>query len=62
MVLHIGYWSILDLVFVFVVGHAFAIVARWTGSLFAPTLGHAAVNVSMFLFWPAVWGQLTGSG
>lgn len=50
--LHIGYLSLADLGFVFVVGLLFAVLAWRTGSILAATAGHASVNVSLFLLVP----------
>lgn len=50
--LHIGYLSIPDFAFVFVVGLLLAALASRTRSLLAPTLLHAAINVTLFLAAP----------
>jgi len=50
--LHIGYLSVTDLAFVFVVGLLLGVLARRTRSLLAPTLLHAGINVSLFLVAP----------
>lgn len=51
-VLHIGYLSIIDLLFVFLVGGFFAIYSRWEGSIAGATLCHTGVNLGLFLVWP----------
>ncbi|MCG3772258.1 MAG: hypothetical protein JW384_03465 [Nitrosomonadaceae bacterium] len=50
--LHIGYLSIIDIVFVFAVGHIFALRARSSGSILGPTLAHGGVNSCLFLIAP----------
>jgi membrane protease YdiL (CAAX protease family) len=51
-VLHIGYLSVLDLVFVFAVGLAFGWVAYRTRSLVGVTLAHGLTNIWLFLVIP----------
>ena len=51
-VLHIGYKSWIDLVFVFLVGFAFSIVVQHTRSLAGVTLAHGLTNISLFLVFP----------
>jgi len=53
-VLHIGYRSLLDMVFVFVVGLAFGWVVERTRSLLGVTLAHGLTNVMLFLVMPFV--------
>jgi hypothetical protein len=61
-VLHIGYQSILDLVFVFLVGMLFSVFALRTRSIFGVTLAHGAVNIALFLILPFLAPVLLGSG
>jgi membrane protease YdiL (CAAX protease family) len=61
-VLHIGYESILDLVFVFLVGMLFSVFALRTRSIFGVTLAHGAVNISLFLILPFLAPVFLGSG
>lgn len=60
--LHIGYLSWVDLVFVFIVGSSFALVALRTGSILGVTLGHSGVNVGLFILWPFLLPLLVGRG
>ena len=54
-ILHIGYHSVLDIVFVFAVAVFFSIVVAKTGSLFGVTVAHGLTNISLFLVIPFVW-------
>ncbi len=51
-VLHIGYLSVLDILFVFVVGLYFAWVTLKTGSILGATLAHGITNILLFLVIP----------
>jgi uncharacterized protein len=51
-VLHIGYLSLVDVVFVFVVGLLFAYVVLWSGSILGVTLAHGFTNIFLFLVMP----------
>lgn len=51
-VLHIGYASVLDVIFVFAVGLVFGVVVARTHSLLGVTLAHGLTNISLFLLWP----------
>jgi membrane protease YdiL (CAAX protease family) len=53
-VLHIGYQSILDVMFVFVVGLFFALIVQKTHSIWGVTLAHGLTNVSLFLIFPFI--------
>lgn len=53
-VLHIGYKSILDMIFVFLVGYFFSIVAEKTRSLLGVTIAHGLTNISLFLIFPFI--------
>jgi membrane protease YdiL (CAAX protease family) len=53
-VLHIGYWSPVDVVFVFGVALYFAAVVRWTGTLLGVTLAHGLTNVMLFVVLPLI--------
>jgi membrane protease YdiL (CAAX protease family) len=53
-VLHIGYKSWLDILFVFLVGFLFSLVVQRTRSLFGVTLSHGLTNISLFLIFPFV--------
>ena len=55
-VLHIGYHSLADILFVFAVGVLFGEFVRRTGSLVGVTLAHGLTNIALFLivpFWAA---------
>lgn len=51
-VMHIGYASILDVLFVFAVGWVFAWLVDRTHSIFGVTLAHGLTNIGLFLVWP----------
>jgi membrane protease YdiL (CAAX protease family) len=51
-VLHIGYQSLLDVLFVFGVGLFFGWAVKRTGSLIGVTLSHGFTNVALFLIVP----------
>lgn len=50
--LHLGYQSIPDLLFVFAVGCLFGKIVQKTGSLLGVTLAHGLTNISLYLLWP----------
>jgi membrane protease YdiL (CAAX protease family) len=51
-ILHIGYRSWLDLIFVFLVALVFSVVVEQTRSLLGVTLAHGLANISLFLIFP----------
>lgn len=51
-VLHLGYRSLWDLVFVFAVGMFFGVVVLRTGSLLGVTLSHGLTNITLYLIIP----------
>lgn len=51
-VLHTGYRSIADSIFVFLVGLLFAIVVRRTGSIIGTTASHGLANVNLYIILP----------
>jgi membrane protease YdiL (CAAX protease family) len=51
-VLHIGYLSLFDVVFVFAVGLLFAYIVRWGGSILGVSLAHGLTNITLFLILP----------
>jgi len=53
-VLHIGYKSWLDLIFVFLVGTLFSIVVAKTRSLLGVTLAHGLAGICLFLVFPFI--------
>jgi len=56
-VLHLGYQSLLDVAFVFLVAILFALVTEWTGSIWGVSLAHGLTNVTLFLVFPFIIGQ-----
>jgi membrane protease YdiL (CAAX protease family) len=61
-VLHIGYLSVLDVMFVFLVGMLFSVFVLRTKTLFGVTIAHGAVNISLFLILPYVAPVVLGTG
>jgi uncharacterized protein len=59
-VLHIGYLSLLDVIFVFCVGLIFGYIADWSGSIFGLSVAHGLTNVFLFLIMPYVAEDLSG--
>jgi membrane protease YdiL (CAAX protease family) len=53
-VLHIGYQSLLDVAFVFIVGLAFGVVVERTRSVVGVTLAHGLTNTMLFLVMPYI--------
>lgn len=51
-VLHIGYGSLLDIGFVFVVGLIFALIVARGRSLFGVTFAHGLTNITLFIIAP----------
>ncbi|MGB1249192.1 MAG: lysostaphin resistance A-like protein [Candidatus Promineifilaceae bacterium] len=51
-VLHIGYASFIDVVFVFSVGLLFGVIAYHTRSLVGITIAHGFTNIGLFIVWP----------
>lgn len=51
-VLHIGYLSVIDVIFVFAVGLLFAYIVHWGGSILGVTLAHGLTNIMLFLIMP----------
>jgi len=51
-VLHIGYLSVADFIFVFAVALFFGWVVKRTGSLFGVTLAHGITNILLYLILP----------
>ncbi len=56
-VLHIGYLSVIDVVFVFAVGLLFAYVVKWGGSILGVSLAHGLTNITLFLIMPTLAQQ-----
>lgn len=55
-VLHVGYWSLTDVIFVFVVGLLFGWIVLKTRSIVGVTLAHGLTNISLFLIMPFLDG------
>lgn len=53
-ILHIGYLSVLDVIFVTAVGVVFAYLAQWTGSIFGVVIAHGITNIMLFLVMPTI--------
>jgi hypothetical protein len=51
-ILHIGYQSLLDLLFVFVAGLFFGVMFEWTRSLIGITIAHGLTNIILFIVMP----------
>ncbi len=56
-ILHIGYASIIDVIFVFSVAVFFAIMTRLTGSIVGVTFAHGLTNIGLFLVFPFLIGS-----
>ncbi len=54
--MHIGYASLPDVLFVFLVGLAFGVVVARTRSLVGVTLAHGLTNITLFILWPHLLG------
>jgi len=61
-VLHVGYLSVLDVIFVFLVGFLFSLFVLRTKSLLGVTLAHGAINISLFLIIPFLAPMVLGTG
>jgi uncharacterized protein len=59
-VLHIGYLSLLDVIFVFCVGLLFGYIADWSGSILGLSVAHGLTNVFLFLIMPYVAEDFSG--
>ena len=51
-VLHFGYRSVADVIFVFLVGWVFGLLVQKTGSLVGVSLAHGLTNISLYLIFP----------
>ena len=58
-VLHIGYRSVWDVVFVFMVALFFGVMVARTGSLLGVTLAHGLTNISLYLVIPFLMNVTT---
>ncbi len=53
-VMHIGNMSLLDVVFVFLIGYFYAYAVRFTGSIIGVSISHGLTNVILLLFMPLI--------
>lgn len=51
-ILHVGYNSLLDVLFVFFVGLFFGVITLRTGSILGASLSHGLTNITLFLIFP----------
>ena len=58
-VLHVGYGSWVDVVFVFGVAILFALIAQLTHSIIGVTVAHGLTNIGLFLIFPFLLGAPT---
>lgn len=56
-VLHLGFQSMLDVIFVFLVAMFFGFVVTRTRSILGVTIAHGLTNVGLFIFFPLVLGR-----
>ncbi len=56
-VLHVGYQSLSDVLFVFGVALFFGLVKAHTGSIVGVTLAHGMTNILLFLTLPLGWNH-----
>lgn len=56
-VLHLGYQSLVDVIFVFGVAVIFGILTELTGSILGVSLAHGLTNITLFLVFPFIIGQ-----
>ena len=56
-VLHLGYRSALDILFVFVVGLIFGSIVRRRGTILGVSLAHGLTNVALYLVFPFILTQ-----
>jgi membrane protease YdiL (CAAX protease family) len=57
-VLHVGYSSLADVVFVFVVALLFGLITQQTGSLLGVSIAHGLTNIGLLLVFPHLVGEL----
>lgn len=53
-ILHLGYRSVLEVIFVFWVAMIFSYITLTTGSILGATLAHGMTNISLFLIFPFI--------
>ena len=54
-VLHIGYRSMLDVIFVFTVAIVFGVLVQRYKSLLGVSIAHGLINVSLYLIYPSIF-------
>lgn len=54
-ILHIGYHSLTDFVFVFLVAVYFSFVVRYTRSLLGVSMAHGSINTMLYIVLPLLW-------
>jgi uncharacterized protein len=59
-VLHLGYHSVVDLLFVLAVGLFFGWMVWRTGSLLGASLAHGIANISLYVFFPFIFAAGAG--
>lgn len=57
-IMHIGNLSLLDVVFVFLIGYFYAYSVKFTGSIVGVSISHGLTNVILFLVMPLLWTVL----
>lgn len=57
-VMHVGYGSMLDIVYVFAVGLLFSLIVYRTGSLLGVSLAHGITNIGLYLVYPFLFERL----
>lgn len=54
-VMHIGNLSLLDVVFVFIIGYIYAYLVKFTGTIIGVSISHGLTNILLFLLLPLMW-------
>ena len=54
-VMHVGNFSLLDVVFVFLISYFYAYVVKFTGSIIGVSISHGLTNIFLFLLLPLLW-------
>lgn len=54
-VMHIGNLSLLDVVFVFLIGYFYGYAVKFTGSIIGVSISHGLTNIVLFLLMPLLW-------
>jgi len=56
--LHLGWFSALDMIFVFAAGLIFGYTVLKTGSIIGASIAHGLTNVGLFIIFPMLWKDL----